>query len=617
VSAAPETVSAAPEPVSAGTRTRPGRWARVAQGWRRYFRVAGLLQPYLVGRRFALVQGLLLSLVYTATRLFEPFPLKLIVDWVLLGHAVPELLQPLVAGGDRWPLLLLLGGLIVAVAFVRGQVYYLRRVAMARVSIEATSALRVDLYEHIQHLPLSFHDRRRTGDLVVRLTSDIAMLRQAFVALPVEVAETVLFMTGMAVVMFVMDWRLALPALALLPIVALLVRSFHRPMRGAIRKQREREGQLATLAAESLGAIRVVQGFRAERREVERFGGAARRDVRSGMKASKLEARMRWAAELAVSLVTALVVVLAARSIMRGAMSVGDLIVFVMYLKLFARPLQQVSRSTERMIRAATAGDRVLRILQVEPEVKDRPDAVPAPRFQGEIAWRNVSFGYEAGSKVLDGLDLVVKPGERVAIVGPTGAGKSTLASLIPRFYDPTSGQVTIDGRDVREFTLESLRKQVTIVFQEPVLFAATVAENIAYGRPGATMEQIEEAARRARVDRVIGRLANGYATRIGERGGTLSGGQRQCIAIARAMIRNAPILIMDELTAGLDEKARRRVMKALQRLMRGRTIVVITHDPRNFVGLDRILHLQDGRIAGESTAATAPPAALERGITT
>jgi ABC-type multidrug transport system fused ATPase/permease subunit len=219
---------------------------------------------------------------------------------------------------------------------------------------------------------------------------------------------------------------------------------------------------------------------------------------------------------------------------------------------------------------------------------------------------------------VLDGLDLVVKPGERVAIVGPTGAGKSTLASMIPRFYDPSGGQVTIDGRDIREFTIESLRKQVTIVFQEPVLFATTVAENIAYGRPGATMQEIEDAARRARVDRVIGRLADGYATRIGERGVTLSGGQRQCIAIARAMISEAPILIMDELTVGLDEKSRRRVMKALQRLMRGRTILVITHDPRNFEGLDRIVYLQDGRIAGESTAAAAAaqPTALESGST-
>ena len=609
-------MSTTPETVSTGTSLRPGRWARMLEGWRRYLRVARLVHPYLVGRRLALCQGLVLSLVYTATRLLEPFPLKLIVDWVLLGRPVPAPLQPLVVDGDRWPLLLLLGGLIVAMAFLRGQMHYMRRVAMARVGIEATSALRVDLYDHIQHLPLSFHDRRRTGDLVVRLTSDIAMLRQAFVTLPLEVSETVLFMVGMAAVMLAMDWRLALPALALLPIIALLVRSFHRPMRGAIRKQREREGQLATLAAESLGAIRVVRGFRGERREIERFGGAARRDVRSGTKAAKLEARLRWAAELAVSVVTALVVVLAARSIMAGGMSVGDLIVFVMYLKLFAKPLQQVSRSTERMLRAATAGDRVLRILQVERDVKDRPDAVPAPRFAGEIAWRNVSFAYEKGSKVLDGLDLVVKPGERVAIVGPTGAGKSTLASLIPRFYDPCSGQLTIDGRDIREFTVESLRKQVTIVFQEPVLFATTVAENIAYGRPGATMQEIEDAARRARVDRVIGRLANGYATRIGERGGTLSGGQRQSIAIARAMIHDAPILIMDELTVGLDEKARRRVMKALQRLMRGRTILVITHDPRNYEGLDRIVYLQDGRIAGESSAATAPTTVFEEGRT-
>jgi ATP-binding cassette, subfamily B, bacterial len=547
-----------------------------------------------------MLAALLLSIAYTGMRLAEPWPLKLIIDRVLLPDRAAG--GPGTAAPDLGLLWLLVGGL-VAIALLRGFLYYRQRLLTAQLGIEVTSALRVDLYRHLQHLSLSFHDRRRTGDLIVRLTSDVRMLRQGFISLPLELAEGVLMMVGMAVVMSVMDWRLALPALALLPIVAALVRRYQRPMRKAVREQREREGQLATLASESLGAIRVVQGFRGEKHEVERFGGAARRDVRSGLKASRLEAKLKWSAQTSVSVITAIIVLLATRFILQGSMSVGDLVVFVSYLQLYARPLQRVSRVTERMIRAATAGERVLRILEVDREVGNLPGAVPAPRFRGEVLWDDVSFAYGHGRPALDRVTLRIRAGERVALVGPTGAGKSTLVSLLARFYDPTSGAVRIDGRDVRELTLESLRRQISMVFQEPLLFGTTIAENIAYGRLGASMEQIERAARRARVDRIISRLPAGYHTVIGERGVTLSGGQRQCIAIARAMIRNAPILIMDELTTGLDGRSAARVMKALRRLMRDRTVIVITHDPRNLEGLDRVIHLDGGRIVGEEPA--------------
>ncbi|HVS16644.1 MAG TPA: ABC transporter ATP-binding protein [Thermoanaerobaculia bacterium] len=585
---------------------RAGRLKRMVRKWGRYRRVVARFAPYLRTRRRPMLAALLLSLAYTAMRLVEPWPLKLIVDRVLLADRSPA--APEAASGS-YGLLWMLVGSLVAVALLRGFLYYRQRLLTARLGIEVTSALRVDLYQHLQHLSLSFHDRRRTGDLIVRLTSDVRMLRQGFISLPLELAEGVLLMSGMAVVMLAMDWRLALPAIALLPIVALLVRRYQRPMRKAVREQREREGQLATLASESLGAIRVVQGFRGEKHEVERFGGAARRDVRSGLKASRLEAKLKWSAQTSVSVITALIVLLATRFILQGSMSVGDLVVFVSYLQLYARPLQRVSRVTERMIRAATAGERVLRILEVDREVRDLPGAVPAPRFRGEVLWDDVSFAYGHGRPALESVTLRIRPGERVALVGPTGAGKSTLVSLLARFYDPTSGSVRIDGRDVRELTLESLRKQISMVFQEPLLFGTTIAENIAYGRLGASLDQIERAARRARVDRIISRLPAGYDTVIGERGATLSGGQRQCIAIARAMIRNAPILIMDELTTGLDGRSAARVMKALRRLMRDRTVILITHDPRNLEGLDRVVHLDQGRIVGDGPA----PAPSER----
>jgi ATP-binding cassette subfamily B protein len=558
--------------------------------------------------------GLGLSLAFTAMRLLEPWPIKMIIDNVLLGKDLPGFLPGALdtPGQLRMPLLLVLVGGIVAIAFLRGLLYYRRRLLLARLGIEVSSNLRLDLYRHVQHLSLSFHDRRRTGDLIVRLTSDIRMLRQAFISLPLELTEGILLMLGMGVVLLVMDWQLALLALFLMPIVAVLVRHYQRPMRKAIRKQREREGQLATMAAESLGAIRVVQGFRREKDEIKRFGGASRRDVRSGLKASRFEAKLRWSSELSVSLITALIILLAARRIVLESLSVGDLIVFISYLRIYARPLRQISRMTERMIRAAAAGERVLRILQTDSPVKDRPGAVKAPAFKGEIAFEGVTFSYTGRHAVLLDVDLRIRAGERVAIVGPTGAGKSTLVSLIPRFYDPASGSVKIDGRDIREFTLDSLRRQISLVFQEPVLFATTIAENIAFGRPGATDEHIARAARRAKVDRIISKLPEGYETRIGERGVTLSGGQRQCIAIARAMIRNAPILLMDEITVGLDRKSADLVMRALRRLMRDRTVLVITHDPRNLEGMDRVIYLDRGRVTGEGPA---PAPSVETGV--
>ncbi len=299
---------------------------------------------------------------------------------------------------------------------------------------------------------------------------------------------------------------------------------------------------------------------------------------------------------------------LASRRILAGALSVGDMIVFVSYLRVYTRPLQRVSRITERMIRATAAGERVLRILQTESHVKESPAAEAAPRFQGEITFDDVTFSYGNKRPVLHQISLRIHAGERVAIVGSTGAGKSTLVSLVPRFYDPGHGSVNIDGRDIRSFSLDSLRKQIAVVFQEPVLFATSIAENIAYGKPGADIEDIVKAARRARVDRIIARLPDGYDTVIGERGATLSGGQRQCIAIARAMIRNAPILILDELTVGLDGKSAEMVMRALRRLMRNRTVLMITHDPRNLEGVDRVITIENGRVVNDRRTSTEDP---------
>lgn len=548
--------------------------------------------------------ALLTALGYAAMRILEPWPIKLVIDNVLLDQPLTWFPQSeffAEHAGANW-LLYILVLAILATAFVRGLCYYQQRLSAARLGIGIIADLRLDLYKHLQHLSLAYHNRRRTGDTIVRLTSDMRMLRESFVSLPLEILESVLLMTGMAIVMLLMDWQLAILALALVPALATLVQKYRRPIAAAAREQRKREGNLATVASESLGAIGVVQGFGGEADEIERFGGANRKSQRSEVKMARYEAKLRWGTELAVAAATAAIVLVASRRVLEATLSPGDLIVFITYLRIFARPMRRVSGITRRLSRATAAGERVLDVLATEPEIKDRPGAVEASRFRGDIVFDNVSFAYREDEQVLSGIDLHIAPGEHVAIVGQTGSGKSSLLSLVSRFYDPTEGEVRIDGEDIRCYTLSSLRDQVSFVFQEPVLFATTIAENIAYGKPGASREEIVDAARRAGIDGMISRLPDGYDTQLGERGGTLSGGQRQCVTIARAIIRNSPIVALDELTTGLDPESSALVLRALDGLMEGRTVISISHDLNSVRNADRVVVLAKGRIVEAGT---------------
>jgi ATP-binding cassette, subfamily B, bacterial len=537
-------------------------------------------------------------------RLLEPWTLKLVLDAVLLDEPLPAAVAALLPEPlpSKLVLLYLLGLAMVLVALTGGLLYYLQRLFAAMLGQQVASDLRLDLYAHIQRLSFAFHDRRRTGDVLVRLTSDIRMLREALVSLPLELVEHLLLTVGMLLVMLFMDWQLALLATALVPGLAVLVRRYRRPMKKAIRHQREREGHLATIASETLGAVRVVQGFRRERDEVQRFGGQNRRSLRSGMKAARLEAKFKWSADVAVAVVTALVITAAARRVLAGSLTPGDLVVFVSYLRIYARPLRRISRVTERMVRATTAGERVLEILRTRSEVADAPHAVAAPRLRGGIRFEAVWFAHRKPSWVLEDVSLEIAPGECVALCGPTGSGKTTLVSLIPRFFDATGGSVRVDGRDVRDLTLASLRRQISLVFQEPVLFATSIGENIAYGHRDASDEDVRRAAERAGIHPIIARLPDGYGTIVGERGGTLSGGQRQCVAIARAIIRDAPIVILDEPTTGLDAESATLVMRAIERLMEGRTVILVSHQLASVEHADRIVVLDRGRVVEEGT---------------
>jgi ATP-binding cassette subfamily B protein/subfamily B ATP-binding cassette protein MsbA len=578
---------------------------RALRQWTLWLHTAGRIAPYLRPHLGQFGLALALGAGYTAVGLAEPWTMKLLLDNVLLQHPLPEFLRRLLGAlaTDRIRLLYLVIVLVVLFAAVRGLLYYYQQLLAARVGQYATAAMRLALYTNLQRLSFAFHDRRRTGDVLTRLTSDIRLLRDLFVSLPLSLTSELLLIVGMVLVMGLMDWRLTLLALTIVPILAVMLRLYRRPMRAAIRRQREREGDIASIAAEALGAIRVVQGFRREQHEIDRFSVENKRSIHTGLKAARLEARFRWHAEITVAVVTALVLAVATHRVLAGALSPGELIVFVAYLRTFNRPLRRVSRMAERSARGVAAGERVFELLAEEPDVKDRPGALRAPRFRGAIAFDDVSFSHRRVS-ALRGVSLTVDPGERIAIVGPTGAGKTTLASLIPRFYDPTVGRVLLDGRDVREYRLASIRDRVSLVFQEPVLFATSVAENIAYGKPGASTDDIVRAATLAGLHPIISGLAERYDTGLGERGARLSGGERQCVAIARAAIRETPIVILDEPLTGLDSRSADLVLRALRGLMQGRTVIMISHHLACLREMDRIVVLDRGRVVEEGAYA-------------
>ena len=576
-------------------------WLQLREQIRALRRVAQRLTPHVRHRKGSLAVALAATLGYMLLRLLEPWPLKLILDHVLLGLPLPSAL----AFVERWAdsrdaLLILLVGSIVAIAVCSGLLYYWQNVLAAHIGQQVVGGLRLEVFRHLQQLDFAFHDRRQTGDLLVRLVADIRLLRDAVVKIPLDFSENVLVMIGMAVVMLVIDWQLALLSFASLPLLALLIRRYRQPMRAAIRRQRHQEGSVATVVAESLGAVRLVQALGVEDQEAQRVGVVNTRSVREGVKAARIEAKLRWGSELAVGVVTAIVIGVAVRRILAGALSLGDLIVFVSYLRTFARPLRRVSRTTEQMTRTTTAGARIIELLDLVPTVRDAPDALELPRFRTEIRFESVGLRHGRYPWVLRDIDLRVRAGERLGIVGPTGAGKTSLVYLVPRFYDTTEGCVCIDGQDVRTLTRASLRRQVSFVFQEPMLFATTVAENIAGGRADVSREEVQDAARRAGIQEVIMGLAEGYDTVLGERGGTLSGGERQCVAIARAMLRDAPIVVLDEPTTGLDQRSAAVVLAALQRLMEGRTVLMISHDLHRLRDADRIIVLEKGRLVQE-----------------
>jgi ATP-binding cassette subfamily B protein len=559
--------------------------------------------PQIWNQKKLLFASFLALLAEIVLHLLEPFPLKFIFDYILVPSTHPKhpQLPGLTTLHPQILLILLTIGLVV-IAASRAAAAYFSVVGMSLAATNFLTGVRGKLYSHIQRLPLSFHQQVKSGDLITRVTSDIERLREVTVIAVMPLVTHSLTLIGMLSVMLWMNWQLAVIAIAIFPLFIFSTVRLTGKIRSVVRTQRKREGAMAATAAESIGAIKVVQALSLQDMLEGIFSSDNHKSLQDSAKAQRLSAGLERMVELLVGTVTALILWRGVLLVQSQVLTPGDLLVFVNYLRIAFKPMRQLAKYFGQIAKASASAERVLDVLEIVPEVGDLRGAIAAPPFQGAIQFKNVSFAYDPSKGILRQVNFSVQPGQKVALVGPSGGGKSTLVSLLLRLYDPREGQVLIDGRDLREFKLDSLRQQISIVLQESVLFAASVRNNIAYGCLGASDQDIETAARLANAHDFILALPQGYDTILGERGATLSGGQRQRIAIARAAIRQAPIIILDEPTTGLDNENAHGVKIALDRLTQGRTTFLISHDLKAIEQADLILYIEKGQIVEQGT---------------
>ena len=552
-----------------------------------------------------LLLGFLAVVGESAANLLEPWPLKLVLDDVLRSHQSHSSLMrhiDAVFGADKIAVLKVACLAVLAIALLDGICTFVEKYLTTSVSQWVAYDLRRTIYSHVQRLSLSYHDQKRTGDLISRITDDIDAIQSFIQSSLLTSLVNVLTLLGMVGVMFYLNWRFTLIALSVAPVLALLVYSYTRRIKQAARAVRKKEGEITSLVEEVLSSMRVVKAFAREDYEVRRLEDEGLENVELALRARSLKAKLAPFVGVVVAVGTALVLWFGARMVLAGALSVGSLVVFILYLGKMYKPMQELSKMTDTYSKAAVGYERIQEVLQTRNEIKDSRRALRARRFRGEIEFENVSFAYSEGTPILQDVSFSIRPNQVAALVGPTGAGKSTIISLVPRFYDPTSGVVKVDGVDVRRYQQKSLRRQISFVLQETLLFRSPVWANIAYGKPEASREEIMRAAETANAREFIEKLPQGYDTVLGERGMTLSGGQRQRLAIARAVIRNAPILILDEPSTGLDSESEQLVLQALERLMEGKTSIVISHHLSTIQRADVIFVLQDGRIVEQGT---------------
>jgi len=561
-------------------------------------RIFARLWPYVRRQRLLLAASLAALVLQAVFQSLEPWPLKYLFD--ALAHTKHAGRLPVIPGLhdlSTGQMIGLTALAVMTIAGLRALTDYASAFGFAILGNSVLTRVRGDVYQHLQRLPLSFHTRSRSGELVLRVIADVNQLKGVVIDAALPLAARVLVLFLMVGVMFWLNWMLTLIVLAMLPLFGLFTMRLTRRVQQTARVQRVRDGAMAATATETMSAIQAIQALSLEEHFAEQFERQNQASQKQDVKALRLSAALSRSVGFLVATCAATVLACGGWLVFNGELTPGELLIFLVYMRNALKPVQEFSKLSGRLAKATAAGERVLDLMEQAPEIRDLPGAVTAPPFQGTVRFEQVSFAYLPGRPVLEGVGFTVGPGQRVAVVGPSGMGKSTLVSLLMRLYDVTEGRIVIDERDVREYTLTSLRAQISVVLQDTILFAASVRHNIALAVPGSSAEAVEEAARLANAHEFIQTLPRGYDTVLGERGVTLSGGQRQRIAIARAALRKAPLLILDEPTTGLDEDNERAVLDALERLSQGKTTFVVAHDLRLASCADLILYLERGRV--------------------
>ena len=564
--------------------------------------VVALLSPY----RGWLAIVFVAMLVEIAMGLAAPWPLKLVIDDALGNHHLPHWLNWAheYAGFGKHTLgvALFAGVATLVIALIGAIASYVDNYYTTSVGQWVANDLRLRIYEHLHRLSLRYYDHAKTGALVSTITNDVSTIQDFASSSTLDIVVdllTILFMVGL---MFWLDWDFTLIAVVFAPLLLLFIFHFKKALKEATHAVRARQSDVLSIVQRGLGSIRITKAFGRQDLELAHLEAASLATVDAALRARKIKSMMSPVVSIVVAFCTAIVLWKGTSLIVAGSMTAGALTVYLAYLKSFFKPVKDLASMTSTIAQTTVALERIETILSSDEVIKERAAPLDPGRVKGAVSFDGVSFGYDKDSPVLHDVSFKIEPGQVVGIVGPTGSGKSTVLSLLPRFYDPAQGRVLIDGMDIADYKLSALRAQIGFVLQDTVLFRGTVRENIAYGRPEASDEEIVAAAKVANAHDFISRMPLGYDSTIGERGETLSGGQRQRIAIARAVVRNSPILVLDEPTAALDTESERLVIEALRRLMKGRTVIMIAHRLGTLIDADKIIVLKDGAVAEEGS---------------
>jgi ATP-binding cassette subfamily B protein len=557
-----------------------------------YRRVLRYYRPFL----WQTIFGLCLSLFGIGLNLLKPWPFKIIVDdFLRAGSAIR-------ADWRKWVLLLCLA--LVGLQLLWGIINWITNYLFVKIGLQALLTFRTDLYAHLQRLSLTFHDARRSSDSSFRVAYDSQSIQTIYNKGFTNIFGSVITLIGTFVIMLQLDWQLTLVSLGIVPLVVGSIYLFAHRIRRESTSIQEHESAVLAQAQEGLSSIRMVHAFGREEFEVRQFQQQAWQSLQANLRLTLTNVNSALVISTLMVVGTAVMYYIGTLHVLAGTLTLGSLLVFSAYLLMLYQPLESLTYTAWAMEGATAGAKRCFEVLDRRDDVIDSPDAVTISAADGGIVFQGITFGYASDRCVLSDVNLRIEPNQIVGLAGGTGAGKSTLLSLVPRFYDPTSGSITLDGRDVRQITKKSLREQIAIVLQDTLLFSTTVRENIAYGRPDATEDEIIEAARRAQADEFIRQMPQGYDSLVGERGGHLSVGQRQRIGIARAFLKNAPILLLDEPTSALDPTTESAIMDTIRELMRGRTTLIATHRLATIHNLDQIIVVEHGRIVEQGRGA-------------